>query len=69
MLKRGCKTNSDKTCKNEVEKKLNKEANSVDPDEMAHESHLIWIYNVCPDLFTGILCNYKGLENEHLSSR
>ena len=51
MLKRGCKTNSVKTCKNEVEKKLNEEANSVDPNEMAHESHLIWIYNVCPDLF------------------
>ena len=26
-------------------------ANSVDPDEVAHKSHLIWIYTVCSLVF------------------
>ena len=31
----------------EIEKsKQNEKANSVDPDHMAHMSHLVWIYSV-----------------------
>ena len=44
-VKKRCYTNPAKI---EIEKE-----NSVDPDEMAHMSHLIWNYTVCSDLFSG----------------
>ena len=44
-----------KTAKNEIEKrKKNESANSVDPNEMAHMSHLICIKTVLPNFFSGL---------------
>ena len=44
-----CKKNPGKTAKIEIERKRRNELpKSVDPDEMDHLSHLIWIYTVCP---------------------
>ena len=31
--------------------KIVKFANSIDPDEVAHDEHLIWIYTVCSLVF------------------
>ena len=33
-------------------------SNSVDPDETAHMSRLIWLYTVCQDLFQ--VCSVEG---------
>ena len=49
MFKRCVRKIQEKTAKIEIERKRRNELpNSVDPDEMDHMSHLIWIYTVCP---------------------
>ena len=34
---------------------------SVDPDEMAHMSRIIWVYSVYPDLLSGLKCRNGSL--------
>ena len=51
MLKRGVRQILKKLQTLRLRKKQNELANIVDTDEMAHMSHLIWIYTVCLDLF------------------
>ena len=46
MVKRGVRQFVKKELRLREKKKQNESANSVDPDEMAHMSHLIWIYTV-----------------------
>ena len=42
-------------CKSGFQSKIkNRTANSVDPDEMAHMSHLIWIYTVSKGISVGL---------------
>ena len=49
MFKRCVRKIQEKTAKIEIERKRRNELpNRVDPDEMDHISHLIWIYTVCP---------------------
>ena len=42
-------------------------ANSLDPDGMAHMSHLIWIYTVCQALFQ--VCSVEMVKPNGRSSR
>ena len=43
-----------------LKKKEKEKASSVDPDELAHMGHLIWIYTVCQDLVLRGLLLYAG---------